>query len=143
MVIPKQLLDNCNDAWLASSDSGRAFGPCAELRWRRNADKKNFLCRWIFEGITPPPQEGECNLAQKECVTFDANPPQSYLLWGEWLDESNCWYTARIPRRLEYPTTPPSNKEDKTPLTLQVRQYQRNGQVYFERFVGLAMYKTP
>jgi hypothetical protein len=176
--------DKRDETWLAGSDSGRAFGLCAEVRWRRSEDGEEFLCRWISDGGPcpregwKPPAAGEeqgpespapsawCgwnSLPESEAKDLTADPePVGYLLWGEplqgeqegqpiWIRDGNgpVWYTARIPRALTYPCPEEllrqwkTDGSDKQPLVLQVRQYQRGGQVYFERFVGLARYEGP
>jgi hypothetical protein len=143
---------------LSSSDSGRAFGKKAELRWRRGEDEDSFICRWISDDGTLP--NGDCwkPLLPAELEPLEPSEPIGYLLWGEplrgdnpsvWLTENDqlIWYQARIPRKLKYPIDETlanewkANPKDKTPLALYVREYKQNGQTMFERFISLGRYK--
>jgi len=127
------------------SSSGRAFGEKAELRWRRDEDNKDFICRWIADCGTYPEIENWCPLKTEELNTLESSEKTGYLLWGELLriDDEDFWYQARIPKKLKYPTDLASkweNKDDKTPLVLYVCEYKHNGRTMFERFIEFGRY---
>ena len=143
-----------------ASYSGRAFGPNAELRWRRSGDKSHFICRWLSENCPAPPGDDWKPLPDDEPKDFTLDYA-NYLLWGEplwkvgdsddseWQEEDGekIWYQARIPKKLKYPINGNlgcqwTNSDDKKPLVLHVREYKRKGQTLFERFICLKRYKS-
>jgi len=140
-----------NHPVIPRSDRGRAFGKESELRWRRNEDEDGFICRWVSDNLKAQLPDAWKSLDQEfesKCV--------SYLLWGEplfgdsgWMteDDNFIWYQTRIPRKLKYPIDSNlsgnwKDSNDKTPLVLKVREYEQNGQIMFERFVGLGRYDS-
>lgn len=135
---------------IPESDRGRAFGAKSELRWRRDEDDTQFVCRWISDDVKLDDWGNLLDENLKPKMT-------KYLLWGEplfegseWLAESDnlIWYQTRIPKKLKYPIEPNLAREwdkstDKTPLVLKVCEYKQNGQTMFERFICLERYKSP
>ncbi len=136
-----------DDKRLISSEWGRAFGKCAEVRWRRDETGEKFICRWIFEGIKPP-CEGESTLSVTD---FDVRE-ETFLLWGmplfedgKWATDSSgryIWYVTRIPRLLIFPVAE-EEQATRDPLGVVVRLYLREGHPIFDRFVRLERYRTP
>lgn len=143
---------------LEDSYNGRAFGPNAELRWRRSEDDKHFVCRWISENCPVSLSDDWRELPEEEPKDFTP-ADVSYLLWGEplwkvddseWQEENGekIWYQARIPRKLTYPISEKLagkwkvEPQDKKPLVLHVREYKLKGQTMFERFICLGRYTS-
>jgi len=132
---------------ISNSYTGRAFGENAELRWRRDQDNNEFICRWISDDGSCPDGDGWKPLPQEELSQLTSGEKMGYLLWGELLreDDKDFWYQARIPKKLEYPidkniASKWKNKNDKTPLMLYVREYKLNARTMFDRFIGLDRY---
>ncbi len=137
---------------LNESEWGRAFGANAEARWRLDEDGKEFLCRWIFDGIEPPVVESAEAFGPTDWDIQD----MTFLLWGEPLfeneqwkmdkDKRRIWYVTRIPKPLVYPLTDElaefieethRQKKKFAPLGLKVRFYLQEGRPVFDRFIGL------
>ncbi|MFA0783441.1 type III-D CRISPR-associated protein Csx19 [Fervidibacter sacchari] len=138
---------------LRESQWGRAFGENAEVRWREDEEGKGFLCRWIFEEVSPPNVEGAQQYPKENLEQLETQD-QTFLLWGmpfwedgKWVrDEKNrrVWYVTRIPRPLTYPIDDElaelweqGKVERWCPLCLRVRLYLWQGQPIFDRFVKL------
>lgn len=144
------------DEHLQASEWGRAFGERAEVYWRRDEEGQGFLVRWIFEGDSPPIISDAKPLDKPKELEAEC---RAFLLWGPPYWENGQWkqdgqghricYTARIPRLLAYPIDDDLANQwqqsgDQTPVVLRVRVYLgEGGQPVFERFVGLARYKSP
>jgi hypothetical protein len=141
-----------NKDLLEGSQWGRAFGEHAEVRWREDEESSGFLCRWIFEGVTPPDIESAKSYPTEK---LDQKPQdQTFLLWGmplmdeggKWVNENGrrVWYVTRIPRPLTYPIDDElaglweqGEVKRECPLCLRVRFYLWQGQPMFDRFVKL------
>ncbi|WP_448583237.1 type III-D CRISPR-associated protein Csx19 [Thermocrinis sp.] len=142
---------------LNESQWGRAFGENAEVRWREDEEGNGFLCRWIFEEVSPPDVEGAQQYPKENLEQLEPQD-QTFLLWGmplaevkdknwKWVKDSNnrrVWYVTRIPRPLTYPIDnelaglwEQGKVERRCPLCLRVRFYLRQGRPMFDRFVKL------
>ncbi len=135
------------DSVILNSYNGRAFGNNSELRWRRDQDNSEFICRWISDDGICPQGDGWKPLPPEELSQLKPTEKNTgYLLWGELLRENNedFWYQARIPKKLKYPINEKLSNlwkdDDKTPLVLYVREYKHNGRTMFDRFIKLGRY---
>ncbi len=147
-----EFFDEVTDERIQDSEWGRAFGEKAEVYWRKDEEGQGFFVRWIFEGEEPPPISDATPLVELKVEGEE----RAFLLWGSPYWENGQWkqdgkghricYTARIPRLLAYPIDDNLASQwsgDNTPVVLRVRVYLgEGGQPVFERFVGLARYKS-
>ena len=146
---PSRLTQVINSEW------GRVFGENLELRWRRDEEGENFMCRWIAENVSVPQVQDAKEFPKLEFEVHE----ESFLLWGMpvrddggWVRDSKgqrIWYVTRIPRVLVYPIDEAmakiwengqTSQERQKPLCLRVRFYMRGGRAVFDRFVELEPY---
>lgn len=78
---------------------GVAFGPRAELRWRRRRDGLHLVL--ISDDGAGLPEAGKPRTLQP-APEEEGESLQCYL-WGEWDETAQCHVERRIPRPLRYP----------------------------------------
>jgi hypothetical protein len=108
-------LGNADDVALAQAyPVGVAFGPRAELRWRKRRDRLHMVL--ISDDGVGLPGAGKprpLSLVPEE----EGESPQCYL-WGEWDGTAECHVERRIPRLLHYPG------QTGTRMALRLKRYE-------------------
>ena len=93
-------LGNADDVELARTyPVGVAFGPRAELRWRKRRGGLHLVL--ISDDGAGLPGAGEPR-SLRPVPEEEGEPLQCYL-WGEWDGTAQCHVERRIPRPLPYP----------------------------------------
>jgi hypothetical protein len=93
-------LGNTNDVESAQTyPVGVAFGPRAELRWRKRRDGLHVVLI-SDDGVGLPGAEKPCALRP---VPEEQGKSLQCYLWGEWDGTAQCHVERRIPRPLRYP----------------------------------------
>jgi hypothetical protein len=93
-------LGDANDLELVQAyPVGVAFGPRAELRWRKRRDGLHLVL--ISDDGAGLPEAGEPRSLQP-APEEEGESLQCYL-WGEWDETAQCHVERRIPRPLRYP----------------------------------------
>src|ERR1035438_5688078 len=111
-------LGGANDVELAQSyPVGVAFGPRAELRWRKRRDGLHLVL--ISDDGAGLPQAGKPRALQP-APEEEGESLQCYL-WGEWDETAQCHVERRIPRPLRYP----GQTGTRTVLRLKLRSEER------------------
>jgi hypothetical protein len=105
--------DRYNDkiTW-ADWEQGVLFGDKAELRFRRRRGGSYHLVL-ITDNATLPAgfvSAGTAVALRAEEGDTGAKVTETVYLWGEWDAKEKAWIEGRIPRRLNYPVTPPGKK---------------------------------
>ena len=112
-------------------ETGRVFGPTAEIRWQRDGVQFHtvFLGNVAEVGV----RFGTHHVEFPE-DTFDRQERQ-YYLWGEWSDRLPEWVEASVPHVFNYP--PPEGKGSFR-RKMAVVEYINvaSGELEFYRFIG-------
>lgn len=123
---------------------GSAFGEHAEVRWRR-VDKKFWLALVADanqQELVNATAGWDCETAEIEMARCRGKPREnSVLLWGtKYLQTSNQWIEARIPRSLAYPVKPEvGSRADYDHVQMHVMEYlDERGRVVAFRRTGLS-----
>jgi len=87
---------------LALAPEGCAFGPRAEVRWRRREDDTDGYTVLVLS-------EAACDLGQGwQPEVFDVSDSLTVYLLGVWQPKERAWVEVRIPHPLDYPLPDPN-----------------------------------
>jgi len=112
-------------------DSGRVFGPDAEVRWERQDNVFYVVAIGDINTMTRAPKEHQLEL---DTNNFEKQQ-SSYYLWGEWNSKNPQWLEASIPHVFRYPS-PAAEGAFRRKIKTVEYVCKATGAIEFYRFAG-------